>query len=189
MENNEIGVVGFWGKNSQHLLDECQENFAKREIALRCHNISGHVFNAIFDFTGLDFIIMNAGLILQSLVSNGLYDFLKLQITMLWGILRKPEKNNSTTPFFIKVGNVPTPSGDKNISFRFSGELTDEQKTLVIEKSFETIQKISEGSMHLMALTRFHEAFSSGNLLNIDPKTLEVSEVDIEAEIRKKFQK
>ena len=142
MENNEIGVVGFWGKNSQHLLDECQENFAKREIALRCHNI-----------------------------------------------LRKPEKNNSTTPFFIKVGNVPTPSGDKNISFRFSGELTDEQKTLVIEKSFETIQKISEGSMHLMALTRFHEAFSSGNLLNIDPKTLEVSEVDIEAEIRKKFQK
>ena len=185
MEKNTIGIRGFWGDDSKYLLDECQKSLAKRGISLRLHNISGRAFN----FTGLDFIIMDAGLILQSLFSSGLYDFLKLQITILWGILRKPEKDDSTIPFFIKVENVPTPNGEKAISFRVSGGLTDEQKTLVIDKSFETIQKISEGSIHLRAPTKFDEASNSGNLLNINPKNLEVSEVDIEAEIRKKLRK
>jgi len=189
MQKNIIGVVGFWGKDSEYILNECQEDLAKKDIFLRCHNISGHIYNSIFDFSGLDYIIINSGLILQSLLSNGLYDLLKYQIARLWGILRNQKKDISTIPFFIKIEEIPTPSGDRSISFRVSGELTDEQKTLVIEKAFEITQKISEGTIHLMNLSKFHEAFSCGNLLNIDPQNLEVSEVDIDAEVRKNLQK
>lgn len=188
MKECSIGAVGIFGKNSEPQLEECKNKFAEKGIQLYHEDISGHCFNAALDFVDIDSIMIAAIPIFQQFMISGMYDFIKSQLVALWSIMRNSTKRMSKIPFSIKVSKIPTPAGNKNITFKIVGELTDEQKDMVIEKAFETVQKISEGTIQLMALTKAHEAFGGGNLLNIDPQSLEVSEIDIEAEIRKKTQ-
>lgn len=144
------------------------------------------MYNAALDFADLDFIIMTGGILFQQIAVNGTYDVLKSIVVSLWSVMRRIHNNKSLIPFTIKIGQVPTPHGDKNISFKITGDLSKEQKTMVINRAFDTVQKISDGSFKLMEMTKANEAFG-GNLLLIDPQKLSVTEIDINAEIQKKM--
>jgi hypothetical protein len=63
-------------------------------------------------------------------------------------------------PLYNKIEKIPTQHGEKNILFKITGDLSKEQKTLVINRAFDTVQKISDGSFKLKEMTIANEAFN-----------------------------
>jgi hypothetical protein len=118
------------------------------------------MYNAALDFADLDFIIMTGGILLQQITFNGTYDVLKSIIVRLWSVMRGVRNNKHLIPFTIKIEKIPTQHGEKNILFKITGDLSKEQKTLVINRAFDTVQKISDGSFKLKEMTIANEAFN-----------------------------
>ena len=83
MKECSIGAVGFWGKDSEPLLEKCKNKFAEKGILFYHKDISGHYFNAALDFVDIDFIMIAAIPIFQQFMINGMYDFIKSQLLVI----------------------------------------------------------------------------------------------------------
>lgn len=186
MNDRLIGIFYFANAEAENEIISCENKLNEIGLSLYKKDLSGKMFNAALDFADIDIIIMSGNLLLQQLALNGTYDLLKATVVKLWSAMRRVHNNMSKIPFSIRIGRIPTPYGDKDITFKIVGDLSEKQKTLVINRAFDTVQKISEGNIHLMEKAKANEEFGGAHLLRIDPQKLSVSEIDIDAEIQKK---
>lgn len=99
----------------------------------------------------------------------------------IWHSIRP---HDSKIPFTIKISGIPTEDGSENISCKIEDSLTEEQKTMVISKTFDLANNIANDSFKLKQRSKFYDAFNA-HVFRVDVENESISEIDIEEEVRK----
>jgi len=166
--------------SNNSMLTECSEELKKYNICIQSRDLKGSIMNAALDFIDYEFIEFGYELI-QTIILSGCYDIIKLLALNIWHSIRP---RNSKIPFTIKVSGIPTETGSENISCKIEGTLTDEQKSMVINKTFDIANNIANNSFKLKERSKFYDAFNA-HVFRVDVENESISEIDIEEEIRK----
>ena len=162
------------------MLSECSEELKQYNICIQGRDLNGTIMHGALDFIDYEFIEFGYELI-QTIISSGCYDIIKLLILNIWHSIR-PRDNK--IPFTIKILGIPTENGSENISCKIEGSLTEEQKTMVISKTFDLANNISNDSLKLKERSKFHDAFNA-HVFRVDVDNETISEIDIEEEVKK----
>ncbi len=182
MKENAILIRYHSNKCDDKLLFECDEELNKQGIRLCKLDLKDTILHAALDFIDLDFIAINY-LIIQNYMINGSYDLFKYTMLKLWSSIRPHDIKD--VPFTLRINGIPTINGPENISCKVCGPISEDQKNNIINKSFELAKSISDNNVKLLERSAFYNAFDA-HIFNIDPISLDESEIDIEAEVRKR---
>lgn len=183
--NKAIGIKYFSGSCDYKLLLECETILGKYNISILKIDMQNKLLNSALDFTDLDLIAIGY-ILLQNILISGSYDVFKSVIQNLWTSITN--KSSSKIPFTIRISGIPTLDGSENIACKVYGNTTKKQKDQIIEKTFELAHNISDNQVKLMERSMFYNSFGA-HVFRIDADKLELSEIDIEKEIRKKVNK
>lgn len=165
--------------NNSTLTEYCEE-LKKHNICIHGRDLNGTIMHGALDFIDYEFIEFAYELI-QTIILSGCYDIIKFSILNIWNSIRP---RDIKIPFTIKVSGIPTETSSENISCKIEGTLTDEQKSMVISKTFELANNIANDSFKLKESSKFYDAFNA-HVFRIDVQNELISEIDIEEEVRK----
>lgn len=178
--DNSIFIQYNSSYSNNSMLAECGEELKKYNICMQSLDLNGTIMHASLDFIDYEFIEFGYEMI-QTIVLSGCYDIIKFLILNIWNSIRTQD---SKIPFTIKISGIPTGDGSENISCKIDGSLTEEQKTMVISKTFDLANNISNNSFKLKERTKFYDAFNA-HVFRVDVDNESISEIDIEEEVRK----
>lgn len=183
MEENGDFVIRYHSDYCDNtLLQKCETLLEEYQIQYKKIDLKGYIVNGALDFVDYDLIAISYT-ILQSFFLSGLYDVLKQIFINLWTSIR-PEKVNRV-PWTFRIEGIPTVGGKKNIAIKVTGHLNNEQKKLIINRVFDLANNIQNNSYRLKRQDKYYDIFNA-HVININPETLEVQEINIEEELRKK---
>ena len=111
------------------------------------------------------------------------YDVTKYFFKKLWWNITKNRESN--IPFTISIEGIPTANGSETIKCKTQGQLSDEQKEKVLDKTFSLASQIEKHQYQLMEKNQYYAALS-GHLFRYDLSDEELHEIDIVAEVKKK---
>ena len=140
------------------------------------------IMQSAFDFADFELIAV-AYEVLQQFILNGGYDVTKYFFKKLWWNITKNRESN--IPFTISIEGIPTTNGSETIKCKTQGQLSDEQKEKVLDKTFSLASQIEKHQYQLMEKNQYYAALS-GHLFRYDLSDEELHEIDIVAEVKKK---
>ena len=178
--DNSIFIQYNSSYSNNSTLTECCEELKKHNICIQSRDLNGTIMHGALDFIDYEFIEFGYELI-QTIILSGCYDIIKFSILNIWRSIRP---RDSKIPFTIKVSGIPTETGFENISCKIEGTLTDEQKSMVINSTFDIAKNIANNSFNLKERSKFYDAFNA-HVFRVDVENELISEIDIEEEVRK----
>lgn len=181
--NNSIFVSGFFSDNDKMQLNECCLELEKHSISLQVRNLNGTIMHSAFDFADVEVIAFSYELA-KALYYSGCYDFLKYMILKLWHMVRRDTPNR--VPFTIDIEGVPTINGPENLKFKISGSLSEDEKMLALEKSFELASQIEKHQAELLEKSLYNDAFNA-HVFAFNQQDSFYTEIDIAKEVQKKI--
>ena len=140
------------------------------------------MMQSAFDFADFELIAV-AYEVLQQFILNGGYDVTKYFFKKLWWNITKNRESN--IPFTISIEGIPTTNGTETIKCKTQGQLSDEQKDKVLDKTFSLASQIEMHQYQLMEKNQYYAALG-GHLFRYDLSDEELHEIDIDAEVKKK---
>ena len=179
MNGHAIYVTGYFDDKCENKLQEYATGLEKENVILSSHNLSGEMYQSVFDFMDLEKIGFGYELV-RTFIYSGAYDLLKYWILKLWNILQN--KDSSPCPFTIEIEGIPTINGLENIKCKITGELSDEQKTEVIDKTFALTKEIRDNQFILMERSVYYDAFNA-HVFKYDLQEEVYIEMDIAKEV------
>lgn len=177
--DNSIFIQYNSSYSNNSTLTECCEELKKHNICIRGRDLNGTIMHGALDFIDYEFIEFAYELI-QTIIISGCYDIIKFSVLNIWNSIRP---RDSKIPFTIKVSGIPTETSSENISCKIEGTLTDEQKSMVISKTFDLANNIANDSFKLKERSKFYDAFNA-HVFRIDVENELISEINIEKEVR-----
>ena len=179
---DNIFVAGFLSDKDKMQLDECRLELDKYNISLQVRNLNGTIMHSAFDFADVEIIAFSYELV-KALYYAGLYDFLKYIILKLWHTVRKGPPSN--IPFTIDIEGIPTINGPENLKFKISGSLSQDEKKIALEKSFELASQVEKHQAELLNKSIYNDAFNA-RIFAYDQQGSAYTEIDIAKEAQKK---
>ena len=143
------------------------------------------MIQSAFDFADFELIAV-AYEVLQQFILNGGYDVAKYFFKKLWWDITKNRESN--IPFTISIEGILTENGTETIKCKTQGQLSDEQKEKVLDKTFSLASQIEKHQYQLMEKNQYYAALN-GHLFRYDLSDEELHEIDIGAEVKKKSEK
>lgn len=181
MNGHAIYVAGYFDDKCKNKLAEYATKLKNENVILSSHNLSGELYQSVFDFMDLEKIGFGYELV-RTFIYSGAYDVLKYWILKLWHLLQN--KESSPCSFTIEIEGIPTINGTENIKCKITGELSEEQKTDVIDKTFALTQKITDNQFQLMERSIYYDAFNA-HVFKYDLHKDEYIEMDIPKEVER----
>ena len=178
--DNSIFIQYNSSYSNNSMLAECNEELKKYNICIQSQDLNGTIMHGSLDFIDYEFIEFGYELI-RTIILSGCYDIIKFSILNIWHSIRPHDSN---MPFTIKISGIPTEDGSENISCKIEGLLTEEQKTMVISKTFDLANNIANDSFKLKERSKFYDAFNA-HVFRVDVDNESISEIDIDEEVRK----
>lgn len=174
-------VAGYFDDERTRELTEYAKKLEKENVILSSHNLSDEMYQSVFDFMDLEKISFGYEVV-RTFIYSGAYDVFKYWILKLWNILQN--KDISLCPFTIEIKGIPTLNGTDNIKCKITGELSEEQKTDVIDKTFALTKQITDNQFQLMEKSVYYDAFNA-HIFKYDLQKKEYVEMDILKEVEK----
>ena len=137
------------------------------------------MIQSAFDFADFELIAV-AYEVLQQFILNGGYDVAKYFFKKLWWDITKNRESN--IPFTISIEGILTENGTETIKCKTQGQLSDEQKEKVLDKTFSLASQIEKHQYQLMEKNQYYAALN-GHLFRYDLSDEELHEIDIGAEV------
>lgn len=120
---------------------------------------------------------------LQQIIISGGYDITKYFIKKLWSNIVKIRK--SKVPFTISIEGIPYFDGIETIKCKIDGDMSDENKEKVIEKTIALASQIEKHQYQLRAKSRYYDELG-GYIFKYDMTDEQFYEMNIEEELRRK---
>lgn len=175
-------ISGYFTDDDAPMLNAYEDVLKEKGVHLYVRNLSGVVLNASLDLFDIEAIVIAYNVLQQFIISGG-YDITKYFIKKLWWNIAKMRE--SKAPFTIAVEGIPYLDGTETIKCKIEGDMSDENKEMVIEKTFALVSQIEKHQYQLMGKSRYYNAVG-GHIFKYDPKDEQFHEMDIEEELRRK---
>lgn len=174
----QILVSGCFNKDAQEKLEKISKDFNKYNITLSVRNYQ----EVPLDCFDSEDCIAAAYELIRFFVQSGIYDWFKYKLISIWNSGYTHKK------FTLSIKGIPLNDGSENIKVTASGELSDEQKNAMIDKTYELANKIIDKEYELKERNQFYQAMQTHPFIfNSSDNTL--TEVDTAEEIYKRAKK
>lgn len=175
-------ISGYFTDDDNSMLAQYAEDLQTKDVPFYVRNLSGTIMQAAFDFVDVE-VIAIAYEILQQFIIDGGYDVTKYYFKKLWWNITKGKESN--IPFTISIEGIPTINGTETIKCKTQGQMSDEDRDKVLEKTFSLASQIENHQYRLMEKNQYYHALS-GHLFKYDFEDEQLHEIDIEVELKKK---
>ena len=174
-------ISGYFSEDDKPMIAAYADELKAKDVRFYVRNLSGTIMHAAFDFADFEVMAITYG-VLQQFIINGGYDATKYFFKKLWWNITKDRKSN--LPFTISIEGIPTKNGIETVKCKIQGQMSDDEKEMVIDKTFLLASQIEMHQYQLMERSQYYNALD-GHLFRYDSNSKELYEVDIKAELQK----
>ena len=183
MTSNNMLISGFFTEEDFISIKSFSKELDSYANNVGIQNWAGIPMQSSFDYMNVEAITI-AYTLLSSLLLNGSYDLLKAFIIRVWRIISIRSPKEKAIPFTISIEGIPTVDGPNVINCKIQGCLSDEQKAIAVDKTFQIAEQIEK---HHFQLMKTYYTERCGHLFRYDTNKGEYVEADMYAEIQEKI--
>ena len=174
MRENTIYISGFFSEYDLAEIARIRDTLHDSGITLQFENLNGVALQSVFEYSDFDLIAISYTL-LTGLITNGMYDFIKLHVLRLWNLIKRNSNLRPEYSMTITIKGIPTENGPEAIKCKIRGHLSDAERDVAVDNTFALAKQIEE---HQFELQKLRLTQIDGHFMRYDTKNKEFYEVD-----------